>query len=802
MSFIPKISVVMICYNQERYIGEAVESILSQTYQDFELIIIDDGSTDNTLKIIREYRDPRITSLTQRNSGPSIALNAGIDRSRGEFIAFMSGDDISPSERLTSQIRQIELHKADMVFSLPQIIGPSSEVLSWEVCPWFYGREFDTTPQLYRTLFSNGNFLCAPSAFCRRTAIEKVGHFRRGLIQLQDFDYWIRACKKELVIRMFKGPLIQYRYLHGENLSRRTNLNRTQVERLEIYRSFFEEVPIDFFREAFSDTVVTDARGDSPNLEIEKSFLLFNHSDPAVKAIGAGQIIRQLDNNETYERLLQDGTFDITSFFQSMNSISLDGGSGVSKIRTLFGFLRKIIEPRLVIGVTEAEVKQNIQRNLERGNYNQAVRWTRKLYNLHFYQTQWERLYKEILEIYHILAAVLAKIKPYIIEKITRNQYQQLTVFTLARMYDYCKQADLIVYEDQPEQVYIRKPHVVGNFDGELHEGNAALPTPYVSILEDAIITSGSSLVVSHQGILLNDELVDFPGEEYGFKSPSVRFRYKDKVVLDHRNGTHARIKDGITLSCDHDNNYFHWLVECLPKLLLIDELGQFKDVPLLVPKELHKNLIEALRKANIYNHPCILLENDCLYQVGRLIFPSALSRIVDRYQGSLVFDTDIVLSRKWISRVANLLKSNVNSNGKPWRKLFLTRRKGLRTVGNLEEVEQMLAENQFEIIEMDGLSLKYQIELFSQAAIVVAPTGAALTNMLYCQPGTKAIIFMSNHEISNYYFWPQLGDIVGLDVKIIAGQRLYNLTNYWSVHDDYIIDPQIVAEEINKYGK
>ena len=141
----PTISVVLICYNHEKYIGEAINSILSQTYSDYELIIVDDGSSDNTLKIIQEYQDPRIMVVAQENSGPSIALNAGIDKSRGQFIAFMSGDDVSFPNRLITQVKQIELHNADMVLCIPQIIGPNSEILDERVCPWFFGRKFENT---------------------------------------------------------------------------------------------------------------------------------------------------------------------------------------------------------------------------------------------------------------------------------------------------------------------------------------------------------------------------------------------------------------------------------------------------------------------------------------------------------------------------------------------------------------------------------------------------------------------------------------------------------------------------------
>jgi hypothetical protein len=378
---------------------------------------------------------------------------------------------------------------------------------------------------------------------------------------------------------------------------------------------------------------------------------------------------------------------------------------------------------------------------------------------------------------------------------------REAKTFTLSRMYDYSKQANCLIFEETPEQIYLQRPSVIGAFSGDLDEGEALCPPAYVSMIEDAVIFGGSSLVTVQSEKLLSDELVDFTGEEIGIKSPLVKFRQDNTLVLEYKKELDLHIKEGILLSCDHDNNYFHWLIECLPKLILIDKLDQFKEVPLLIPKGLHRNLEEALRKVNINEHPLIYIEPNIAYRVERLICPSALSRVIDRYQESPVFNVDIILSHQWIRRVSTLLKGNVNYERQPWRKLFLTRRKGLRSLENREQLELMLLEQGFEIVDLDGLSLDFQIELFSQTALVVAPTGAALTNMLFCRPRTKVIILMSNHEVTNFYFWSNLGAVNNLDITTIAGERLFNLTNYWSVHDDYVIDANLVFEVLKNYG-
>jgi hypothetical protein len=373
-------------------------------------------------------------------------------------------------------------------------------------------------------------------------------------------------------------------------------------------------------------------------------------------------------------------------------------------------------------------------------------------------------------------------------------------VLKLMRMYDYAKNGSHIIFEAKAEQTYMKRPNVSGLFSGTLQEGHANCPQPYVAFIIDAIVFGGSNVVISREDIVLSDELVDFNDSAFGIKLSLVTQRQKDSVEINFNKNQlrpDADINEGILLSCGHDMNYFHWLVECLPKLSLIDELNLFKDAPLLIPKGLHPNLMAALHKVNINNRPLILLEPDSPYRVKKLLAPSALSQVVDRYEGAPAFDVDIVLSQKWISKVSELLKKDLKLETKPWRKLYLTRKAGLRSLGNREEIERLVSEHGFEIVDLVGMSLESQIELFLQASLIVAPTGAALTNMLFCPPGTKVIILMSNHEVTNYYFWSNLGAIANLDVTIIAGERLFNLTDYWSVHDDYVVDTSILLDEV-----
>jgi glycosyltransferase involved in cell wall biosynthesis len=817
MSSDPTISVVMICYNHEKFIKQAINSILSQTFSNFELIIVDDGSTDNTVKIIGEYQDNRIILLEQQNSGPSIALNNGLDKSRGQFIALMSGDDVSLPDRLMTQMEQLVSHSADIVFNRPQIIDSHSNILDDNICPWFFEFTFNDTAELYSLLFHSGNFLCAPSCFCRRDATEKIGRFKRGLIQLQDFDYWIRACKQNLNIKISDDPVIQYRYLFGGNLSDERNMNRTAIELLTIYRGFFDGASIDLLHKSFSEDISLDVFERCSAIDVDITFLLLEHPKEIVQTIGIERLIIQLDDDQTYGLITTGKKYSTNRLFQLMLSTNINQIVSTSQFKKNLKHFRNLvlrIVRQLTAGYpewTDSKVRERIEYYIAKGDIKRAIlisygyrRFPPGPTIFATFLLVWNKLLKIIRSfIIRIIRSVWSKIKRIIthISNFVNKASNIENVYTINRMYDYCKLSKGILYEDPQDSIYIKKPIVLGNYFGTLGEGEALSPHVYISVVKQAIISGGSSMVFTQQGFLLNDEMFDFYSNEFGTKSPYVSFRNRENAIASFKVTRNDQIKSGIIISCDHDFNYFHWLVECLPKLMLINNFPRYNDIPLIIPSGLHKNLLIALERVNNNIHPIITINPGYAYYVDELIYPSAISRVIDRYKGQADYDSDIILSPVWVPKVSNLLKQNVKNNKEPWRKVFLARRSGARVLGNQKEIELLLSINGFEIIDLENASLDYQIELFSQVSVIVAPTGAALTNMLLCKPGTKVIIFMSNHETTNFYFWSNLGNILGHDVKIIAGPRLFNLTNEYSVHDDYTIDPKLLLEVINSLG-
>lgn len=181
----PKISVVMSVYNDEQYIAEAIQSILSQTFTDFEFIIINDGSTDRTEAILASFRDDRIRLYSQENRGLTFSLNRGLSLVRGDYIARMDGDDVSMPERFARQVAFLDENpKIGLVGTFAYRIDTRSR----RVNLYRYPTE---SAEIRDCLWSDCPF-CHTSVMFRRTCIEKVGGYRERIGPAEDLDLWFR----------------------------------------------------------------------------------------------------------------------------------------------------------------------------------------------------------------------------------------------------------------------------------------------------------------------------------------------------------------------------------------------------------------------------------------------------------------------------------------------------------------------------------------------------------------------------------------------------------------------------------
>lgn len=198
----PKISVVMTCYNSEKFIKEAIDSILSQTFKDFEFIIWNDGSTDKTEEIIKSYTDSRIKYFYHVNTGCGLASYMACKKAIGKYIARMDADDISLPTRFEKEVEYLEKY--------PQIVAVSSAVRYIDDDGNYLGDSFPYTSSLaIKKCFNRGSCMVHPATMIRRYVYEKSGGYlnmKRGL----DHVLFSRLLKYGNFYN-FSEPLLCYR---------------------------------------------------------------------------------------------------------------------------------------------------------------------------------------------------------------------------------------------------------------------------------------------------------------------------------------------------------------------------------------------------------------------------------------------------------------------------------------------------------------------------------------------------------------------------------------------------------------
>ena len=238
----PKISVLMSCYNHDKFVGEAVKSVLNQSFKDFEFLIIDDNSTDKTYDIVNSFNDPRIkTFRNEKNFGMVFNTNSLIKKSSGKYIAIINSDDSWLPEKLQKQFDFLE-NNADYgaCFTLANIINEDNKIIKNNIQDSLKYLEPDRFSFLNYFLFYN-NPLCYPSVLMRKNIFKKTGFFNPAFIILLDIEMWIRVCFAGFEIKILNENLTNFRILKdGGNLSGKNykTIIRNSIELKEIYKSY------------------------------------------------------------------------------------------------------------------------------------------------------------------------------------------------------------------------------------------------------------------------------------------------------------------------------------------------------------------------------------------------------------------------------------------------------------------------------------------------------------------------------------------------------------------------------------
>ncbi len=219
----PQVSVVMTCYNYGRYVAECIESVLAQTYENFELIIVNDGSSDNSEEVISRFLiDPRVRYFSQANTGQAMAKNVGIRNALGGHIAFLDADDLWDRTKLEKQMLLFRDPHVGVVYSRARYIDEQGGPLNPR-----WGERDHLSPKAGKVtedLFFD-NFVTFSSAVVRAECLRKVGFFKGSLKMGIDWDLWLRI-SVYWEFSFVDEPLISYRLGHSTQMSK--NLKERQ----------------------------------------------------------------------------------------------------------------------------------------------------------------------------------------------------------------------------------------------------------------------------------------------------------------------------------------------------------------------------------------------------------------------------------------------------------------------------------------------------------------------------------------------------------------------------------------------
>lgn len=209
----PKVSIIMPTYNRGVFIGETIESVISQTFQDWELIIVDDGSTDNTDEVVGRYlSDERIVYLHSSHVGRSRARNQALALTRGEYISYLDSDDLFLPKKLEKQLKWFSEHpETDMVYTSALVINDDGDFLDFMYHANESGNIYEKVA-MYLPLV-----ITLPSVMVRRAVQDVVGGFDDELDRFEDTDMW-RRISRDYRVDGIPEPLIKVRTHTGNRL--------------------------------------------------------------------------------------------------------------------------------------------------------------------------------------------------------------------------------------------------------------------------------------------------------------------------------------------------------------------------------------------------------------------------------------------------------------------------------------------------------------------------------------------------------------------------------------------------------
>ncbi len=320
----PLVSIVIAVYNGEKSIADTLDSVLEQAYANMEVIVVDDASTDRSKEIISCYaqKDSRIKLIFQeKNHHVCYTVNAAFREAKGKYIACIGHDDLWETDKLEKQVSFMEEHPSyGVCFTWTDMIDEEGKIVNidnsdnYELYRRFCADNL-SVQQWSRRLWLDGNGLCAPSVCIRHEVMKKVGYYRYALIQLQDYDLWLRMLRAGKIYMLQEKLTFCRRFQEaGKNLSNVNEKiqNRDWHEKQWIQCQYLESLTKEEFIQIFKKDMRNPDAQSEKEIACEKAFLLWKKGN----CFSEKHFIELLEDEECRDILERNYQFTLNDFYR------------------------------------------------------------------------------------------------------------------------------------------------------------------------------------------------------------------------------------------------------------------------------------------------------------------------------------------------------------------------------------------------------------------------------------------------------------------------------------------------------
>lgn len=334
---------------------------------------------------------------------------------------------------------------------------------------------------------------------------------------------------------------------------------------------------------------------------------------------------------------------------------------------------------------------------------------------------------------------------------------------------------------------------------GRLVSPHAEFYFPEVSVtpVADALVTGGTNLIMAGSAVIchdLYDFARDYTSEELNGRSHIWPTRRRIAWLMPTTPQLVLDTAAGFTDACSA--NYAHWLTEILPRINHFCASSMASGVPLIVDSGLHRNIMVSISIVAGTSREVVTLPPGAAASVKHLFvtsptgyvpFERRTSRLRNHSHGR--FSPQGLLSLR--TRLMTGLRA-APSNGP--RRILIRRNSKIRNITNHQEIEKVLVSRGFTVVEPERLTFDEQVALFSCAEVVVAATGAACANLIFCKPSTKIVILISDHKHMPYWYWQNMACAVGNRVTYVIGKCVDRLSH---IHSHFVVSPSDVCDAV-----